>query len=162
MPARDVRGQPKAAPHCDVHEVGLEGARCIGRDRRKPDTGMWTGLGVEEGVITAGSNSFSRGSVNCEKGMSLPARPSKACLAHRQSLCRCALNACDPVRSKCPARISTLAGNMGATPGAHLPTPPGGLPATPAQMLRGRKPGSAAQKRPCEQQPSRRRCWAPA
>ena len=50
VPACNGQGQPKAAPHCHVHEVGREGRCCIGKDGRKPHTRMGTGLGVKEGT----------------------------------------------------------------------------------------------------------------
>ena len=47
---REGQGQPKAAPHGDVHQVGCKGGRCVRRNCRKPHTGMRTGLRAEDGA----------------------------------------------------------------------------------------------------------------
>ena len=64
-----------------------------------------------------------------------------------------------PVRPRALALAGLLRrGIVGATPGAHLPTPPSMLPVIPALLPRYRGlPISAAKKRPGEQQPSRLR-----
>ena len=47
---REGQGQPKAAPHGDVHQVGCKGGCCVRRNCRKPHTSVRTGLRVEEGA----------------------------------------------------------------------------------------------------------------
>ena len=79
---REGQGQPKAAPHCDVHEVGRKGGGCVRRNCRKPHTSVRTGLGVKEGASGRSQgrkqHAFSKGSVKCENGVSLPTWVSQA------------------------------------------------------------------------------------
>ncbi|OLP97328.1 hypothetical protein AK812_SmicGene20366 [Symbiodinium microadriaticum] len=109
---REGQGQPKAAPHCDVHQVGRKGGSCVRRNRRKPHARA--GLKVKEGASGRSQgrkqHALSKGSVKCENGVSLPTWVSQAeftlsgrrvgaasairpLRSARPALCRCARSA---------------------------------------------------------------------
>ena len=75
------QGQPKAAPHCDVHEVGRKGGGCVRRNCRKPHTSVRTGLRVKEG---ASGRSHGRKQHAFSKGATGARRPLRSA---RPALC---------------------------------------------------------------------------
>ena len=77
---REGQGQAKPAPHCDVHEVRCEGGRRIRKVSRPATYPHADRIEQGSGGRSQGrkQRAFSKGSVKCQNGMSLPTRASEA------------------------------------------------------------------------------------
>eukprot|EP00439_Symbiodinium_sp_Y106_P085965 s33_g30.t1 len=174
---REGQGQPKAAPHGDVHQVGCKGGCCVRRNCRKPHTSVRTGLRVEEGASGRRPKVTRVFERKCEVrerrvaanlgflGRVHPQRPARRRRVRKTPTPVCSsspppragaqppqlrVGKALPVRPRALALAGLLRrGIVRATPGAHRPTPPSMLPVIPAPLPKDRGlPGSAAKKRP--------------
>ena len=154
---REGQGQPKAAPHCDVHEVGRKGGGCVRRNCRKPHTSMRTGLSVKDSrwpprprCRCAGGGRACRGAPT--QSRALPGVDPRRASTTRSPRCRSRgplerrVPAVPPypTPASCPTRPTTLARRCSPRLGAPLVECAVGCPAASRRQLRARSMDHAA------------------